>query len=56
VRNCSDGSVEAHLEGAEAAVQQMVERFHDGPPHARVDKVDVSEATAEGLTTFDVRH
>jgi acylphosphatase len=56
VRNCSDGSVEAHLEGTEAAVRQMVDRLHDGPSQARVDQVNVNEAATEELDTFDVRH
>jgi acylphosphatase len=56
VRNCSDGSVEAHVEGDGSAVDELVERLRDGPPHARVDKLDVTDEPIEGLKTFDVRH
>ncbi|HEX8839315.1 MAG TPA: acylphosphatase [Sphingomicrobium sp.] len=56
VRNSSDGSVEAHVEGDEPAVNELVDRLREGPPHARVDRVDLSDAAVEGLKTFDVRH
>ena len=56
VSNCSDGSVEAHVEGEEAGVDELIGRLRDGPPHARVDHVDVSAAAVEGVKTFDVRH
>ena len=56
VRNCQDGSVEAHLEGDESAVTQMIERMRQGPSHARVADVDVRETDAEGGSRFEVRH
>ena len=56
VRNCSDGSVEAHVEGKEDLVDQLIDRLREGPPHARVDQVAVVDAALEGLTTFEVRH
>jgi acylphosphatase len=56
VRNCSDGSVEAHLEGEEGALDELTELLREGPPDARVDNVEVEEADAEGLSSFDVRH
>ena len=56
VRNCSDGSVEAHVEGKEDVVDQLIDRLREGPPHARVDQVNVVDAAVEGLTTFEVRH
>ena len=56
VRNCSDGSVEAHLEGAESAVAQMIERMRQGPPAAGVENVEVREAEPEGAPRFEVRH
>ena len=40
VRNCPDGSVEAHLSGEELAVQELVDRLHGGPPAAIVSHVD----------------
>jgi acylphosphatase len=56
VRNAPDGSVEAHVEGDAAAVGQLVERLHHGPPSARVDDVQVEDVAAEGSDRFEVRH
>ncbi len=56
VRNCADGSVEAHLEGDEAAVKALVQRMHEGPPSAVVERVEVEEIESEGLPGFEVRH
>lgn len=54
VRNEPDGSVAALFEGPEPAVEQMVRWCQEGPPRARVEKVDVSEAAPGGATAFDV--
>lgn len=56
VRNCPDGSVEAHLTGDEQAVAQMVERLRDGPPHAIIDRLDVEDALPESGDGFSIRH
>lgn len=56
VRNCADGSVEAHLEGDESAVEQMIERMRQGPAAARVEEVQAEEAAPEGFNGFEVRH
>ncbi|MCL6698410.1 acylphosphatase [Sphingomonas sp. NSE70-1] len=56
VRNCPDGSVEAHLAGEEAVVQQLIERLRDGPPSAIVDRFDVAEAEPQAGEEFEVRH
>ncbi len=55
VRNCPDGTVEAVLEGRPAAVEKVVSFARSGPPHARVDGVEVSEEPHEGLAGFAVR-
>ena len=55
-RNCPDGSVEAHLEGSGAAVEQLVQRLHTGPTHARVDDVKLEVVEPEGLGEFEIRH
>ncbi|MBK1667956.1 acylphosphatase [Rhodovibrio sodomensis] len=52
VRNVHDGTVEAVFAGDDAKVDEMVERCHEGPPAARVSKVDVSEAEAPVETGF----
>ena len=56
VRNNDDDSVEAHLEGSEAAVAKMIDLMAQGPSHARVDNVDVEEVDPEGSARFEVRH
>ena len=56
VRNCDDGSVEAHVEGEEGAVQQLIERMRDGSPGARVDDFDIEEVGLENFDRFEVRH
>lgn len=44
VKNCRDGSVEAVVCGAPDAVADFIAWADRGPPAARVDRVDVSEA------------
>jgi len=41
VRNCSDGSVEAQLEGDQEAIEELVDLMREGPPGARVEGVEV---------------
>jgi acylphosphatase len=55
VRNCADGSVEAVFEGPPARVAAVVAFCREGPPGARVDRVEVSDEEPEGLTAFDIR-
>lgn len=56
VRNCSDGSVEAHLEGEERAVVQMSQRIREGPPRAQVHDLQIRDAEYEGFRKFNVKH
>ena len=56
VRNCRDGSVEAQVEGEETAVGQMIALLHDGPPAARVDRVETAVAEPGEGEGFAVRH
>ena len=55
VRNCRDGTVEAHLEGEEEAVESVVRWARGGPRRAEVTDVDVADAAPEGLSGFEVR-
>jgi acylphosphatase len=55
VRNLSDGRVEAVLEGEETSVLACVEWVAEGPRHARVDTIDVTEEQPQGLSGFVVR-
>ena len=54
VRNTWDGTVEAVLEGEPDAVDRLVGFCREGPPGARVENVDVSAETPEGLSGFRV--
>lgn len=56
VRNCHDGSVEAHLAGDGKAVEQLIDCLHDGPPSAVVSHVDVEEVSPEPGDRFEIRH
>jgi acylphosphatase len=47
VRNRSDGSVEAVLQGEAPAVDAVVAWARRGPPAARVDRIDDLVATGE---------
>jgi len=56
VRNCSDGSVEAHVEGEPEAVDELIDLMREGPPGARVEKIAVETAEPERSSGFKVRH
>jgi acylphosphatase len=43
VRNTSDGEVEAFFEGEPSAVDEIVTWCRQGPSHADVDSVDVTD-------------
>ena len=55
VRNRNDGAVEAAFEGEPAGVDAMVAWCRNGPPRARVDRVDVIDEEPEGLSGFRVK-
>jgi acylphosphatase len=55
IRNCPDGSVEAHLIGEEAAVELMVDRMHDGPHQAQVNDLMIEDIEPEDVEGFSVR-
>ena len=47
VRNCSDGSLEALLQGDESAVAAAIEWAQHGPEFARVDKIEIGEGSGD---------
>lgn len=55
VRNRLDGSVEAQIEGAADAIDAFIQCAHDGPPAAKVSRIDVTDVAVEDLTTFQKR-
>jgi len=54
VRNLSNGDVEIEAEGAQ--VDALLEWCKQGPPHARVDRVDVEELAPAGGDDFEIRY
>ena len=54
VRNLPDGSVEAVVEGDEERVEALIGWAHQGPPLARVTRVEVKWEEPEGLEGFKV--
>jgi len=52
VRNRMDGSVEAWVEGPAEAIDQFIALAHQGPPAAKVARVDVQNVPVGGLTSF----
>lgn len=55
VRNRTDGSVEAVVEGADEAVDAVLAWMASGPPGARVDASRTAETQRSGMTGFEVR-
>lgn len=55
VRNRSDGTVEAVLEGPPEAVDAVARWCSHGPPGASVSDVAAVEEAPEGLDGFEVR-
>lgn len=55
VRNDSDGSVEAHLEGKPEHVERLIERMRGGPPAAKVSSLDAIAAEIAGFDGFETR-
>ena len=55
VRNCPDGTVEAHVSGEEASVAKLVAAMRHGPSQARVEDVTVETMEPEDGSGFSVR-
>jgi acylphosphatase len=55
VRNEPDGTVRGHFEGEQGAVERLVDWCRQGPRHAHVEAVDVSDAETSGISGFDAR-
>jgi acylphosphatase len=54
VRNEPDGTVGALFEGEPRAVDRLVDWCRQGPPRARVARVDVTETAPSRRASFDV--
>jgi len=55
VRNRTDGSVEALLQGAEERVAEVIAWARRGPPASRVDEVQVATADEPAHPGFELR-
>jgi acylphosphatase len=56
VRNEPDGSVTVEAEGDSADLKVFVDYLHEGPPRARVEKVEMTEGDLKGYRGFDIKH
>jgi acylphosphatase len=54
VRNEPDGSVFIQAEGEEDAIARFLDCVRRGPPHARVDRVQLTDGAVEGFRGFEV--
>jgi acylphosphatase len=54
IRNDPDGSVRAHGEGPDDAVDEFVAWCQQGPPAARVDEVTLDEVESTGASSFEI--
>lgn len=55
VRNRMDGSVEALVQGEADMVDHFVTLAQDGPPAAKVARIDASDVAEEALGSFEKR-
>lgn len=55
VRDGDDATVQAHAEGAQPAIDELVAFLRDGPPLARVDGVEIDKVKVEGHEQFAIR-
>jgi len=55
VRNRRDGSVEMLVEGGAEQVEAMIARCREGPPAARVERVEIAEDGEEAPAGFEER-
>ena len=54
-RNRADGTVEMLVHGDEEKVRQFIERCREGPPAARVARIDVEETAEVPPKGFETR-
>ena len=57
VRNTSDGRVEALFEGEEEKLEGMIEWCKQGPSHANVENVEITEEKkGQNFNSFEIRY
>ncbi len=55
VKNENDGSVYIEAEGDKEKLDQFVNWCKQGPPNARVDKVEVAEREIKNFSQFEIK-
>ena len=55
VRNRRDGSVEMLIQGEQEAVEAMIARCREGPPAARVERIEVADSDEAAPAGFEAR-
>lgn len=55
VRNRTDGSVEAVVEGDESVITQFLALAHVGPTAAKVARIDATDTDVRAFATFEKR-
>jgi acylphosphatase len=55
VRNRRDGTVEMLVQGEEEAVRRLIERCRQGPPAARVERIDIEDSAEEAPAGFETK-
>ena len=56
VHNEPDGSVLIEAEGSKDKIIDLIDWCKEGPPHARVDRVERQEVSVKNYKNFEIRH
>ena len=54
VRNLSDGTVEVHAEGDRETLDRFIEWCQQGPPSAKVSRIDLEWITPQAMSNFKI--
>ena len=56
IRNEPDGSIYIEAEGKEKELHKFIQWCKNGPPIARVNRVEARNGTFRGYKNFEIRH
>lgn len=56
VRNTPNGTVYIEAEGDEEALKKFLEWVREGPNHAKVERVKISEGEIENFESFEIKY
>ena len=54
VRNVSNGTVEVHAEGDQETLDRFIEWCQQGPPSAKVSRIDLEWITPQAMSNFKI--